>query len=130
MKSVFQLAVVLVIAAIGAGVYFFWDNLTPGEKHHIVDKAKKGDMTGVGDTVRFMAEGEVQRQKEAAGKKLKEAGDAVVDGVTDSLKKAADDAAKNAKKELAKSADEALKTGSAKPKPKPGAPKGLPPSQQ
>lgn len=139
MKSVFQLAVLLIFVAIGAGVYIFWDNLTPGEQHHIVDKAKRGDMTGVGDTVRFKADAEVQRQKEKAGEKLKEAGAAVVDGVTDSIKKAAEDAAENAKKEIAKKTDEALdvkkddaKNSDAKNAEAdgPGKPKGLPKHQQ
>ena len=126
MKSVFQLAVLLVIVGIGVGVYVFWDNLTPGEKHHIVDKAKTGDATGFGDTVRFKAQEEIDRQKKNASEALKEAGTAVVDGVTDSLKKAADEAATNAKKELAKKADEALDVK----KEDVGAPKGLPKSQQ
>lgn len=104
LKSLIRILVVLVVLAVAAFGYVFWTNLTPGEKHHIVDKARSGDVAGFADSVKFKANEELERQKrvarEAAGGVVHDVADQVVDEAAEQLHQQVGDLARRAKKTL------------------------------
>ncbi len=61
MSALKLLALAVVVIAVGVGVWL-WSGLTPGEQHHIVDKAQRGDAEGLADTVKFKAGEAVDRE--------------------------------------------------------------------
>lgn len=110
MKTLFKLVLLLVIIGVGVGVYVFWDELTPGERYHLVDKARTGDVDSLADTVKFKAGEQLDRTKEKAAKTVKEISDKAVDAAADSAKQGIDSAAGDAKNEVRSKVDAELGT--------------------
>lgn len=114
MKSLIKL--VLALAIVGAAVfgYFFWTNMTAGERYHLVDKARSGDVDGLADSVKFKAEEELERQKRKAAEKaseaIKEVSDQIVDETAKRIKEGTDEAAEDAKRKIRDKADRELGT--------------------
>ena len=90
----------VVVGATAVG-YVFWSDLDEGERHHLVDKAKRGDAEGFSDTLKFKADEAMERQKVKAAELAKGAASAVVDEANAQVKLAADRAADDAKQRIA-----------------------------
>ncbi len=91
MKFLFKL---LLLTLLVGGVYAawrFWDDLTPGERYHIVDKAKVGDVDGLAESVKYKADIAIEREKQKAADALKGAANAAVDSAASGTKKAIED---------------------------------------
>ncbi len=89
MKFLLKLVVLVVVVGGGVAAYTFWEDLTPGEKYHMVDKARAGDVEGFVDTAKFKAGEHFESQKRKAAETLKELSDKAVDATANEAKKAA-----------------------------------------
>ena len=112
MRMLIKLMLALVVVGALVAGYRFWTGLTPGERYHLVDKARSGDVDGLADGVKFKASEEMERQKrkaaETAAGAIKEVSDELVDSVADRIKSGTDDAAKDAKQKIRSKTDTEL----------------------
>jgi hypothetical protein len=108
-KTLFKLVLLLVLVGAGVGAYVFWDNLTPGERYHMVDKARSGDIDGLKDNIEHKAGEEIDRQKDKAAEVIKDIGNKAVDAAADGAKQGIDAAADDAKKGIKDQVEDELK---------------------
>lgn len=112
MKTLIKLVIVLAVIGVAVFGYFFWTGMTPGERYHLVDKARSGDVEGLADSVKYKAEEELERQKRKAAEKasdaIKEVGDQLVDETAKRIKEGTDEAAEDAKQKIRDKADQEL----------------------
>lgn len=86
MKLLLKLTLLAVVVGGGFALYTFWDDLTPGERYHMVDKARRGDIEGFIDTAKFKANEHLETQKQKAAEALKELSDKAVDAAAQETK--------------------------------------------
>jgi hypothetical protein len=109
MKFLLKLVILIVVVAGGAAVYVFWDDLTPGEKYHLVDKARSGDVDGLTDSVKHKAGEHVDRTKKKAADAIQDLSNKAVDAAAEGAKKGIDSAASDAKKNVQSQVEAELK---------------------
>jgi hypothetical protein len=88
MKFLFKLLFFSLLIGGCYALWHFWQELTPGERYHIVDKAKTGDVDGFADSVKYKADIAIEREKQKAAEALKEVANAAVDSAATGTKKA------------------------------------------
>lgn len=86
MKTMLKLIVLVAVVGGGYFAYTFWDDLTPGERYHILDKARDGDVEGFVDTAKFKADEHLKTQKQKAAEVLKDVSDKAVDAAAQETK--------------------------------------------
>lgn len=86
MKTLLKLVVLVAVVGGGYFAYTFWDDMTPGERYHILDKARAGDVEGFVDTAKFKADEHLQTQKQKAAEVLKDVSDKAVDAAAKETK--------------------------------------------
>ena len=91
MKFLFKLFLLTLLVGGLYAAWRFWDDLTPGERYHIVDKAKAGDVEGFADSVKYKADIAIEREKQKAAEALKGVANAAVDSAASGTKKAIGD---------------------------------------
>lgn len=88
MKFLLKLFLLTVLVGGGIALYTFWDDLTPGEKYHMADKARRGDVDGFVDTAKFKANEHLETQKQKAAEALKDISNKAVDAAANETKSA------------------------------------------
>lgn len=86
MKFLLKLTLLVVLVGGGFAVYHFWDDLTPGERYHMVDKARRGDIEGFVDTAKLKANEHLETQKQKAAEVLKDLSEKAVDAAAEEAK--------------------------------------------